>query len=164
MRFLLRRGIQVMTVVVLAAGMSLVGGAAAHAGSGYGCYHHPYDYADNSKELILCSEVRTYVSNGVKYADGRGDVTIGSSWYTSATDCMLTSWLTLSNGSASWNTSRVSTSCWGALRIRNATVWGYWVSTPTTATQVLTWTCVDLYFNSTSSGWQRCTYSPVRYW
>lgn len=164
MRFLVGRAIRMATVLAVAAGVVLIGGTAAQAQTGGSCASFPGTTGDSTRELTICSYVNTYVSGGVKYVAGNGQTRIGSSWFTSATNCAITSWVSLGNGSSGWNTAKQTYSCENALDYRNTFSVGPTVRTGTTATTAVTWTCVDLYFNSTTSGWQRCEYSPLVYW
>jgi hypothetical protein len=165
---MLRRVIELVTVVAVTAGVMMSGAAAAQAADGWRCADFPGQSSDFRRELKYCSDVETFVIGGVKYAKGYGDVTIGSLWVTSATGCKISTWLTLSAGGNPWTApagAKPYSICTPALTNRDTRYHGPAYTTTTTATKVQSTTCVDLFFGgSPTPGFTKCVTSPAVGW
>lgn len=130
---MLRRAAQMAAAAAVAAGVILFGGGVAQAQAAGHCDWFPGS-SDCRMDLTLCSHVHTSFLGGVKYAQGWGEVRIGSQWYTSASGCKITSWVTLTTADRAWDTPKKYSLCNSALTSRNSWAESPVVDTPTTAT------------------------------
>jgi hypothetical protein len=141
---------------------AMVGAAPAHADEKYSCdsYQNKPDFDPDA--LTVCIDTAIYSPNASTYAY----VNIEPKWYTSATECNITSYLLLGSSpqGTKWQSPRSApVSCNDALALRGATGGPSEASTGTSAHWAQGVACVDLYFNhSGHSGWQWCSYGTPR--
>ena len=145
---LLRR---VAMVLAMVTGVVAFGAAPAQAYSGL-CSH--FAGSDPTAQIKTCQTI--YWSGSTIYHSTTLNVGVNA---TSATECKITGWLTLSSSvtGGQWNGPKQTSNCNSALRNWQIDHYYTFWSGPTSGVYAQGNICIDLYYNwSTQSGWQRC--------
>jgi hypothetical protein len=143
-----------LTSAVVLAG-ALTSASPAQAATADSCEKNP-PTATAANAMMICTET-TKAGNE---AWGSASVRIGSNWGTAATACKITTYLNLtaSFDGDPWQSTRVTQSCDWALDHRGSDSGQPQAYTKTNAVWAQAVGCVDLYYGSTHSGWQWCSY------
>lgn len=110
----------------------------------------------NENYVGLCIENYWTLVDEQDGVEMRTQVAIGKN-ATKATNCKVTMWAALDSPSASpWYTPQIPRSCDNALKYRGTWIDNLHLLSGTSGTEIDIKACVDLYWNSSTSGWQGC--------